>query len=124
MAAWLQKGDDVYEISHPVTTLGRDDINNITLSIDLVSRVHAIIYERDGEYFIRDLGSHNGTKVNGEDIAEDTLLVEGDVVTAGFGLTFKTGEMPLSSSSQKDPRLDEAYRRSTQSLRSSDAPED
>ena len=122
MAVWLEKGEDVYEIDHPVTTLGRDDINNINLSIDLVSRVHAVIYERDGKYFIRDLGSRNGTKVNGN-IAEDTLLVEGDMVTAGFALTFKTGELPVLKDARKEQRSDEAYLRTTHSLPDSGSPE-
>ena len=123
MAAWLEKGEDIYEIAVPVTTLGRDDTNNIALSIDLVSRVHAIIYERNGNYFIRDLGSLNGTRVNGQAITEDMPLREGDVVTAGFDLTFKTGELPIKDQ-RRQKRPDEAYQRRTQAFHGSDFSKD
>jgi pSer/pThr/pTyr-binding forkhead associated (FHA) protein len=123
MIAWLEKGEDIYEIVPPVTTLGRDETNNITLPIDLVSRVHAIVYENDGSYFIRDLGSANGTSVNGERIGRDTALRNGDAVTVGFELTFKTGET-LPKSRERERRPDEVYGRMTHVIRRSELPPD
>jgi len=45
-----------------------------------VSRRHAVVTRRDGVSFIRDLGSNNGTWINGIRINADTPLQAGDVV--------------------------------------------
>jgi len=115
MTAWLEKGEDIYEITGPVITMGRDDTNDITFPIDLVSRVHAIIYERDGDYFVRDLGSLNGTSVNGERIGSDIALKDGDVLTVGFELMFKVGNAPPGGR-EREKRPDEAYQKRTQAF--------
>ena len=94
MAVWLEKGADTYEITEPVTMLGRNETNQIVLSVDLVSRVHAMIYEKDSLYHVRDLKSQNGTFVNGEIIESDATLHDGDVVKIGFDLTFRMGDAP------------------------------
>lgn len=94
MAVWLEKGADTYEITEPVTMLGRNETNQIVLSVDLVSRVHAMIYEKDGLYHVRDLKSQNGTYVNGEKIESDTVLHDGDIIKIGFDLTFRMGDSP------------------------------
>ena len=46
-------------------TLGRDPGNRIVLSDDRCSRTHCAIYYENTGWFIRDLGSRNGTTVNG-----------------------------------------------------------
>ena len=48
-----------------------------------VSRRHATIRVDDGVVRIADLGSHNGTRVNGEPVAESRTLASGDVATVG-----------------------------------------
>jgi two-component system response regulator AtoC len=48
-----------------------------------VSRRHATIRVDDGVLRVADLGSHNGTRVNGEPVAEARALASGDVVTVG-----------------------------------------
>jgi hypothetical protein len=54
-----------------------------------VSRVHFVINYEVGKFFITDLGSTNGTVVNGEKISGRVQLKSGDRVRAGkFGLTF------------------------------------
>jgi pSer/pThr/pTyr-binding forkhead associated (FHA) protein len=47
-------------------SLGRDKTNDIVLEDKLVSRRHAVIQKIGEEYFLEDLGSTNGTQVNGE----------------------------------------------------------
>lgn len=49
-------------------TLGRDKGNDIVLDERLVSRRHAVIQKIGQEYFLEDLGSTNGTKVNGQQV--------------------------------------------------------
>jgi pSer/pThr/pTyr-binding forkhead associated (FHA) protein len=64
--------------------LGRDQANDIVLEDKLVSRRHAVIQKIGEEYFLEDLGSTNGTLVNGQRIPprsyvrlslKDTVLI-------------------------------------------------
>src|SRR5262245_59422200 len=48
-----------------------------------VSRQHCVIRKQDTGFFIKDLGSHNGTFVNGER-ASDRLLEHGDQILIGI----------------------------------------
>jgi hypothetical protein len=50
--------------------LGRSSTCQLVLSDDTVSRRHAELRVRDGTWFIRDLGSSNGTWVNGRRVVE------------------------------------------------------
>jgi EmrB/QacA subfamily drug resistance transporter len=56
---------------------------DITLEDSEISRRHALVRPVDGAVEIRDVGSANGTFVNGERIVEPWRLVEGDVVRIG-----------------------------------------
>lgn len=62
--------------------MGRDGGNDIILPDPNVSRVHARIEERDGSFWLVDLGSTNGTWVNEERVSEKELD-EHDVVRLG-----------------------------------------
>jgi serine phosphatase RsbU (regulator of sigma subunit)/pSer/pThr/pTyr-binding forkhead associated (FHA) protein len=72
-------------------TIGRSRENDIFLPDQWLSRHHAEI-RRDGESFaLRDLGSKNGTLLNGTRIAGEQRLRPGDVITLGeHALTFQT----------------------------------
>lgn len=64
-------------------SIGRDASNNIVLNDKMVSRKHAqLIIGSDGRVLIKDLGSSNGTFVNGNKISEQ-LLNAGDIVKCG-----------------------------------------
>ncbi len=70
------------------TTLGRDPGSAVFLDDVTVSRKHAVVERRDGEWFVVDRGSLNGTYVNGEQV-DRTKLTTGDEVQIGkFKLTF------------------------------------
>jgi hypothetical protein len=72
-----------YELAGELT-IGRAGGCGITLSADtFVSQVHARIFERDGDAYAEDLGSTNGTAVNGNPIGEPTRLRRGDRVHIG-----------------------------------------
>ncbi len=57
-------------------------LSDYILDKPTVSRFHVRIMEKDGDYFLTDLNSTNGTKVNGRLLAanEETILKEGDEV--------------------------------------------
>jgi FHA domain len=65
-------------------TMGRGGGCTMPLTFDtFVSQVHARVYDRDGGLWIEDVGSTNGTYVNGERIAQPVKLGKGDRVQLG-----------------------------------------
>jgi pSer/pThr/pTyr-binding forkhead associated (FHA) protein len=64
-------------------TLGRQPDCDIVLAHPTVSGRHARIFFSDGEFFIEDLGSTNGTAVNHRAISGPVVLRSGDVVQVG-----------------------------------------
>jgi hypothetical protein len=65
-------------------TIGRGGGCAILLTFDtFVSQVHARAFDRDGALWIEDLGSTNGTQVNGEKLTEPAQLRKGDRVKLG-----------------------------------------
>jgi len=69
-------------IRRPVVTIGRALNNDVIIDSAEVSRHHARIELRDGQFHILDLGSTNGTTVNGH-TANTTRLNHGDSISFG-----------------------------------------
>jgi hypothetical protein len=65
------------------TTIGRAPENEIVVPNQEVSRRHARIVMVDSGYVLRDLGSPNGTFVNGTRVTSDQRLRDGDKITVG-----------------------------------------
>ncbi len=63
--------------------LGREEDNDIALDDPKVSRHHAVLRPEAGGYTIADMGSANGTFVNGQQITAPQALAEGDTITVG-----------------------------------------
>ena len=72
------------EVSLPRTVLsiGRDPSNDLVLPDAMVSRRHAVVEWRGGQFFIRDCNSSNGSLVNGDRVSERGLR-DGDLVAIG-----------------------------------------
>jgi DNA-binding NtrC family response regulator len=66
-----------------VLILGRAPDADVHIQTTAVSRRHARLILAAGEVQVADLGSHNGTSVNGERIVGSRTLSSGDVVTVG-----------------------------------------
>jgi pSer/pThr/pTyr-binding forkhead associated (FHA) protein len=66
--------------------IGRSSDLDMVLVEDMVSRRHAKISSSDQDVFIQDLGSTNGTFVNGEKIAGRARLSEGDRILLGTSI--------------------------------------
>ncbi len=92
-----------YGVTEEVTVIGRSSSCDLTLPSRYVSRQHARIVERDGQLWIEDLGSHNGTLLNQKPLAAPTLLEIGDRIQIGhFSLSLEQAEVSgamLSASS-------------------------
>jgi hypothetical protein len=67
---------------HGSVEIGRGGELDIVLVEDMVSRKHAMLENISGEIFVRDLGSTNGTTVNGERIKE-TIVQVNDKIGVG-----------------------------------------
>jgi pSer/pThr/pTyr-binding forkhead associated (FHA) protein len=74
-------------------TIGRSEEADIVLPYDNVSRKHALIWRSEGRSWIRDLGSSNGTSVDGSAVGDRPVpLVSGAVVSlAGHRYRFLEG---------------------------------
>jgi hypothetical protein len=90
--AVLEWSGGSHALSGHVTSIGRSSDCSIVLSDPNVSRRHAEIRHIGDGYSLIDLGSTNGTEVNGQRIAE-TALMNGDVI--GVGQTKLTFERRL-----------------------------
>jgi pSer/pThr/pTyr-binding forkhead associated (FHA) protein len=78
-------------LSEDAIIVGRDKACNVVLNESVVSRRHCSIVREGALYFLEDLGSSFGTRVNGAPLpaGEKRLLRNGDVIAIGpFDLTF------------------------------------
>ncbi|MFJ3232018.1 FHA domain-containing protein [Streptomyces sp. NPDC086787] len=67
---------------HPLR-IGRDPASGLRLNHETVSRVHAELRHQGGIWVLRDLGSTNGTTVNGRRVMGAVAVHEGDQVAFG-----------------------------------------
>ena len=79
---FFQQGSDELQsvlIEHTPFKIGRCETSDLRIDSVEVSREHAQIFRRGSIWIIRDLGSTNGTKVNGKPIRE-SFLSDGDLL--------------------------------------------
>jgi hypothetical protein len=85
--AWQAERLPKLLLPHPASgyplRIGRDPANGLRLTHETVSRVHAELSRQGGMWVLRDLGSTNGTTVNGRRVIGAAVVREGDQV--GFG---------------------------------------
>ena len=79
--------NQIYEITKEVTTLGRDITNDIVINDREASRHHLRLVRSGGNITIEDLGSTNGTFVNGKRVSGVTPLQNGDMIGLGETVT-------------------------------------
>jgi len=77
----------VYELTKEVALAGRDVTNDIVLGDAEVSRQHSRLTRSQGGIVLEDLGSTNGTFVNGERLVAPRQLRPGDLVGMGENVT-------------------------------------
>ncbi|MEV1078218.1 DUF1707 and FHA domain-containing protein [Streptomyces sp. NPDC050211] len=85
--AWQAERLPKLLLPHPGSShalrIGRDPANGLRLTHETVSRVHAELSRQGGMWVLRDLGSTNGTTVNGRRVIGAAVVRDGDQV--GFG---------------------------------------
>lgn len=83
---WLsgpRTGEELVLPADRPTICGRSRDADVHLEDDLVSRRHTRIHLADGQYWVEDLGSKNGTFLNGEKVTRPTALRLGDYLRIG-----------------------------------------
>ena len=71
-------------------SFGRSPSNDVVINEPYVSHEHACIIQQQKCYVLVDLGSRNGSTVNGRPCGKDTVLADGDVIGIGsVSFTFK-----------------------------------
>lgn len=85
-----------FRLGQRTLTIGRGVANMIQLIDDNVSRRHAMVQWRAGDYLLVDLSSHNGIHVNGERVAEISL-------SSGDRLRLGTTELEMLPDDRSEP---------------------
>ena len=70
------------------TTIGRGKEADLTIPHALVSRSHSKLFERDGQLYVKDLGSLNGTFVDNKRIESEQIIAPNQLLTLG-DITFR-----------------------------------
>ncbi len=74
---------EIYILTGTELSIGRDTTNQITINDSEVSRRHARMLLQGDSYLFQDLGSTNGSFVNGKRLMGPRLLRPGEVITLG-----------------------------------------
>ena len=96
-----------FEIGARPVTIGRHPDCDVVIEDVSVSRQHAHIIRVNGDYYVEDLQSRNGTQVNNSDIQRRTRLFDGSQIKICDVLfKFQVGEEELAPSRTGAPRSD------------------
>lgn len=117
-SVWFFAGqvDESEHVRHvPIRTtpfrIGRRPDLPLSLPCNCVSKEHAEVFEVDGSLWLRDLGSTNGTYVNGVRLSSEVRLKEGDIVqfaTVVFRVSKQTDEDPTDGGTIQEDACDRA----------------
>lgn len=90
----IYKGDKletVRQFDHSQIVIGRNVEAQLGLEDDAVAPLHAMIEERDGDYYLSDLGSSSGTFKGGQRILEERLSSGDELAIGPFRIQFYIG---------------------------------
>jgi len=77
-------GGNSIDLVKDLTLLGRDEDCDIRIDHKSISKLHSVIAKTDGLLLIRDLGSTNGTRVNGQRVRRAALLPNDTLAVANL----------------------------------------
>jgi pSer/pThr/pTyr-binding forkhead associated (FHA) protein len=97
-----QKGGRPIVVNRDITVVGRDqELCDLVIDKTSISKLHCVVVRTDGLLFIRDLGSTNGTKVNGQRVVRGALLPGDELAFAGEKFKVEIG--PTRPQTEEDP---------------------
>jgi predicted component of type VI protein secretion system len=94
----------LFPLEKPEMFIGRDLSNDVVINDPEISRRHSRLFVQNGGYAVEDMGSTNGTSVNGQRLVAPQLLHPGDILTFGERVTLlyesvdPTGDATVSAS--------------------------
>lgn len=98
LEVWRGGEFDVVALDDQKLAIGKAETNDVVLSEDTtVSHLHAALEQFGAGWCLRDLGSRNGTFVNGERIFGDRTLRHGDEIRVGRSRFVFRAEQPVSA---------------------------
>src|SRR5437016_3946926 len=95
-------GGGPIEIIKDLIVVGRKEECDLRLEHKSVSKLHCIIVKTDGLLLLRDLGSTNGTRVNGHRVRRAALLPNDQVSIANYKFRVHLGPDPMPPSPEPE----------------------
>ena len=110
LEVWGPAGASLAPLVNDSTTVGRAPSSDVTLDGDrTVSKLHAVVVRYGSEFAVRDVGSSNGTFVNGERVAGECRLRPGDEIRVGESRLLFRGSQSIdvatTAAAEGPPRL-------------------
>lgn len=100
-------GGPVLELSKDLTLVGRSEDCDLFIDHKSISKQHCVLVKTEGLVLVRDLGSTNGTRVNGTRVRRAALLPNDNLAIANFKYTVKFGEEPGGTTRKDDAKAAE-----------------
>jgi pSer/pThr/pTyr-binding forkhead associated (FHA) protein len=94
-------GGPSIDLIKDLTLLGRDEDCDVRLDSKSISKLHCVIVKTDGLLLVRDLGSTNGTRVNGQRVRRAALLPNDTLAVANLKFRVQFG-----TELEKEPRTE------------------
>ena len=100
------RNEERIEVTEGEFSIGREEDNDIVLETEGVSRYHAKLFKKpDGQWYLKDLGSTNGCRVNSEKISDEKVLKEGDSAAIGDQEFIVVKQTPEKAAEKSEPSV-------------------
>jgi pSer/pThr/pTyr-binding forkhead associated (FHA) protein len=101
-------GGPTVDIVKDMTVVGRKETCDLCLEHKSISKIHCVIVKTDGLLLLRDLGSTNGTRVNGQRVRRAALLPNDQIAFASikFRVAFGPDEQLAVPAAEHTQQLD------------------
>jgi DNA-binding CsgD family transcriptional regulator len=117
LEVWTPAGRELVSLGAGRLTLGTDPANDVALPADpTLSRLHAVLERYEAGWCVRDLGSRNGTFVNGQRVWSERSLRPGDELRVGATRLVYRGEESGGAGTQASEPAPELTRREREVL--------